>query len=124
MACHEIAALRLGMMRVLGINDASLLEHELAELGEVVEQPGPLRMLSQASDLGSLRHAFELCRTELEDRLSQMAKDHPERSYTQTLAVLNKKIEADLANLAQYCDRFFEDLEQVHDHMHVIYPAE
>ncbi|WP_141732001.1 DUF3209 family protein [Oligoflexus tunisiensis] len=124
MACHEIAALRLGMMRILGVQDPGLIEHELAELGEAGEKPGPLRLLSQAQDLQSLNHAFELARTELEDRLSQMKPDDPERSYVQTLAVLNKKIEADLANLYHYCSQFFEDLEQVHDHMHVIYPAD
>jgi hypothetical protein len=124
MACHEIAALRLGMMRILGVQDPGLIEHEMAELGEAGEKPGPLRLLSQAQDLRSLNYAFELARTDLEDRLSQMQPEDPERAYVQTLAVLNKKIEADLTNLYHYCSQFFEDLEQVHDHMHVIYPAD
>jgi hypothetical protein len=117
MACHEIAALRLGMMRILGVQDPGLIEHEMAELGEAGEKPGPLRLLSQAQDLRSLNYAFELARTDLEDRLSQMQPEDPERAYVQTLAVLNK-------NLYHYCSQFFEDLEQVHDHMHVIYPAD
>src|SRR6478735_299776 len=124
MACHEIAALRLGMMRILGFQDAGMVEHELAELGDAAEKPGPLKMLSQAQDLRSLCYAFELARTDLEDRLSRLASDHPEKAYVQTLAVLNKKIEMDLTNLAHFCAQFFEDLEQVHDHMHVIYPAD
>jgi hypothetical protein len=124
MACHEIAALRLGMMRILGVQDPALIEHELAELGEAGEKPGPLKMLSQAEDLRSLNYAFELARTDLEDRLSQMKREDPERAYVQTLAVLNKKIESDLSNLYHYVSQFFEDLEQVHDHMHVIYPAD
>jgi hypothetical protein len=124
MACHEIAALRLGMMRILGVQDPALIEHELAELGEAGEKPGPLKMLSQATDFRSLAYAFELARTDLEDRLSQMKSDHPERAYTQTLSVLNRKIEADLSNLYHFISQFFEDLEQVHDHMHVIYPAD
>ncbi|HYX35488.1 MAG TPA: DUF3209 family protein [Oligoflexus sp.] len=124
MACHEIAALRLGMMRILGIQDPGLVEHELAELGDAGEKPGPLKMLSQANDMRSLNYAFELARTDLEDRLSRMNAADPERSYVQTLAVLNKKIESDLTNLYNYYSQFFEDLEQVHDHMHVIYPAE
>jgi len=124
MACHEIAALRLGMMRILGFQDAGMVEHELAELGDAAEKPGPLKMLSQAQDLRSLCYAFELARTDLEDRLSRLASDHPEKAYVQTLAVLNKKIEMDLTNLSLFCAHFFEDLEQVHDHMHVIYPAD
>ncbi len=124
MACHEIAALRLGMMKILGNFDSSLAQHELMELGVAADQPGPLKNLSQSTDLKSLKQSVELCRADLEDRVSKMAKNDPQLGYTQTLSVLNKKIESDLDNLMQYCERFFEDLEQVHDHMHVIYPAD
>jgi hypothetical protein len=124
MACHEIAALRVSLLQILGINDANLLQHELAELGDAAEHPGPIRMLSQSKDFRSLRYAFELCRSELEEKLSQTPAGDKGRPYLQTLAVLNRKIESDLANLAQYCEQFFEDLETVHDHMHVVYPAE
>lgn len=124
MACHEVAALRVSLFQILGLNDANLLQHELSELGTAVDQPGPVKMLSQARDFRSMRYAFELCRSELEEKLSKLPTGDKSLPYLQTLAVLNKKIEADLANLAQYCEQFFEDLETVHDHMHVVYPAE
>jgi hypothetical protein len=41
MACHEIAALRLGLMRVLGRTDEAERQHELAELKGGAEEPGP-----------------------------------------------------------------------------------
>src|SRR5947199_337345 len=52
MACHEVAALRLGLMNVLGIDDAAEKQHELAELGLAAEQPGPIRSLAPSEPLG------------------------------------------------------------------------
>lgn len=124
MACHEIAALRVGLMQVIGIKDENLLQHELAELGEAAEKPGVLRQLSQAKDLSSLQEFYDQSLSELELRLSQMASDHPQRAYYQTLVVLNKKIEAELRNFRTGLTTFFQDLEEVHDHMHAIYPVE
>lgn len=124
MACHEIAALRLGLMQIIGIKDDALFQHELAELGTAAESEGPLRHLMQAKDLESLQEAYDHCLTDLETRLSQMASDDPQRAYYQTLVVLNKKVEGELRNFRQGMAHFFNDLEEVHDHMHAIYPVE
>ena len=40
MACHELAALRLGLMKVLGIDEAEK-QHELKELGDKINCDGP-----------------------------------------------------------------------------------
>jgi hypothetical protein len=124
MACHEIAALRLSLMQILGMQDQKLLQHELAELGDAGEKPGPIRMLAQAQDWQTLVRAYDLCLVDLESRLSQMADSDVQRPYYQTLAILNKKIEGELRNIQQSLTSFFHDLEEVHDHMHVIYPGE
>ncbi len=123
MACHEIAALRLSMMNVLGIKDEAVLAHELAELGDAAEQPGPIRTLAQAADFATMQTAYEHCLSDLEARLSQMPSDHPQRAYYQTLVVLNKKVECELRNFRQSFHNLYQDLEEVHDHMHCIYPA-
>ena len=52
MACHEIAALRLGLMQVLGRNNEAERQHELAELGGGAEAPGPIRSLCEAARPG------------------------------------------------------------------------
>lgn len=124
MACHEIAALRVGLMQVIGIKDDNLLQHELAELGTAAEEPGALRQLAQARDLTSLQESYDQSLSELELRLSQMKPDDAQRAYYQTLVVLNKKIEAELRNFKSSLTTFFQDLEEVHDHMHAIYPVE
>ncbi len=43
MACHEIAGLRLGLMRIVGIDDEAERQHELAELGDGATKPGPIK---------------------------------------------------------------------------------
>ena len=55
MACHEIAALRLGLMRVLGRTDEAERRHELAELGGVAAEAGPIKTLCETQDLASLK---------------------------------------------------------------------
>src|ERR1700733_7647242 len=50
MACHEIAALRLGLMKVLGIDDPAERAHELAELGDAANVPGPIASLMNATN--------------------------------------------------------------------------
>lgn len=124
MACHEIAALRLGLMRIMGLKDEALFQHELAELGPAAAADGPLKHLMDAKDLESLQEAYDLCLSDLETRLSQMAPSDPQRAYYQTLVVLNKKVEGELRNFRQGMSHFFNDLEEVHDHMHAIYPVE
>ncbi len=124
MACHEIAALRVGLMQIIGIKDESLLQHELAELGTAAEAPGPIRQLAQARDFTTLQESYDQSLSDLELRLSQMSKEDPQRAYYQTLVVLNKKIEAELRNFRAGLTAFFQDLEEVHDHMHAIYPVE
>ena len=39
MACHELAALRLGMMQILGRDNEAEKIHDLNELGDAGEKP-------------------------------------------------------------------------------------
>src|SRR3954451_13783766 len=59
MACHEIAALRLGLMHVLGRADEAERQHELAELGDAALAPGPLRSLCAPGALASVRRLYD-----------------------------------------------------------------
>ncbi len=122
MACHEIAALRLSLMNLLGVKDEAVLAHELAELGMAAEQPGPVRSLARATDFAAVEQAYDMCLSDLEAKLSQMSSNDPQRPYYQTLVVLNKKVECELRNYRQSLHNFYQDLEEVHDHMHAIYP--
>ena len=59
MACHEIAALRLGMMNLLGIDNEAEKQHELDELGPLVNELGPIRSLTESVSMKDLHRYFE-----------------------------------------------------------------
>jgi hypothetical protein len=123
MACHEIAALRLGLMRVLGREDEAERQHELAELGAAASQPGPVAALCEARDLGGLRRFFEAALDDLNTKVAATAAGDPKLPYYRTLVVLTKKVELDLGNQIEALARFYRDLDEMHDFVHEIYPA-
>jgi hypothetical protein len=123
MACHEVAALRLGLMNILGIADESERQHELAELGGAAEQPGPLRALAQGTDLAQLKRSYDASLADLQDKVARTAADDPKLPYLRSLLVLNKKVELDLGNQVEMLTRLYRDLEELHDFVHELYPA-
>ena len=124
MACHEIAALRLGLMRVLGRDDASERQHELAELGDGAERAGPVRSLCEAGNFANLQRSFQSALVDLDHKVSQTRADDPKLPYLRTLMVLTKKVELDLKGLLDSLTRFYRELDEMHDFVHEIYPAE
>jgi hypothetical protein len=124
MSCHEIAALRLGLMRLLGLKDESARQHELAELGDGATRPGPIRSLCEPEDLEGLKRFYESAVTMLEERVAATARDDANLPYLRSLVILAKKIELDLAAHIGNLTRFYRELEQMHDFVHEIYPAD
>jgi Protein of unknown function (DUF3209) len=124
MACHEIAALRLGLMRVIGIHDEVERQHELAELGTGAEAPGPIRSLCETTNLNNLKRFFEAAIAELGVKVAGMKADDPKLGYYRTLMVLTKKVELDLANQVEGLTKFYANLDEMHDFVHELYPAD
>ncbi|AOP36525.1 hypothetical protein A0128_21185 [Leptospira tipperaryensis] len=124
MACHEVAALRLGMMNVIGIKDEATVQHERAEIGEeALKAPGPIRSLAEAKDFESLIQFYEASLTDLEQMISKTKKDDPKMAYYRSLLILTKKVELELKNSIQSFQNLYRDLEEIHDFVHEIYPA-
>ncbi|TGJ98436.1 DUF3209 family protein [Leptospira langatensis] len=124
MACHEIAALRIGMMNVLGIKDQSVIEHEKNEIGpEALSHPGPILSLTSANNFEDLIRFFEASLTDLEQKISALQSGDPKIPYYTSLLILTKKVELDLKNSAQSFKTLYLDLEEMHDLVHEIYPA-
>lgn len=124
MACHEIAALRLGLMEVLGVKDEAERQHELAELGSGADQPGPIRSMCEAKDLATLKQFYEGAVAGLEARVSATRADDPKLPYLRTLVVLTKKVDLDLAHQIEGLRHLYRDLDEMHDFVHEMYPAE
>lgn len=123
MACRELAALRLGLMRTIGIEDEAERQHELAELGDYATQPGPLRSMSDANSLESLKASYDAGISRLEETIAAKDPNDPKIGYYRTLLVITKKAELDLSNQIESLTRFYRDLDQIHDFIHEIYPA-
>jgi hypothetical protein len=111
-------------MNVLGIEDDAERSHELAELGSMAGQAGPIKALSEATDLSRLKQLFETSLATLSEKVARTDSDDPKLPYYRSLIVLTKKVELDLRSHTESLHRFYRDLEEMHDFVHEIYPAE
>ncbi len=123
MACEEIAALRLGLMKTIGIEDEAERQHELAELGKSYDAPGPIRAMCDAPNLEALKRSYDAALARLEEKVSATPATDAKLAYLRTLLVVTKKLEFDLTNHIDGLNRFYRDLDQLHDLIHEIYPA-
>jgi hypothetical protein len=124
MSCHEIAALRLGLMNVLGHRDAAERAHELAELGDAAKTPGPLAALVEARDLEAVVRLYASSLGALLDKVAKTPKSDPKLGYYRSLAVLTTKVEYELRAHIDGLARLNRELEQMHDFVHELFPAE
>jgi Protein of unknown function (DUF3209) len=124
MACHEIAALRLSLMKILGRTDAGERAHELAELGDAAHAPGPIGALCEAGDLASAQRFFQASLSALEEKLAATPAGDPQLGYLRTLAVLTRKVELDLGHQIESLQHLYMDMEELHDFVHELYPAD
>jgi hypothetical protein len=122
MACHEIAALRLGLMKIIGNPDEAERAHELLELGDLACKPGPLASLSGASDLDTLTKLYGTSLGLLNDKVARTAANDPRLPYFRSLIVLTKKVELELAAQVDGLRRISRELEEMHDLVHELYP--
>jgi hypothetical protein len=123
MACHEIAALRLGLMTVLGSDDEAERTHELAELGDAACRPGPLASLTSAPTLAALVQLYGASLAELGERVARARPDDPKLGYLRTLVVLTKKVELELRTHVDALVRMNRELEEMHDLVHELFPG-
>ncbi|WP_437781134.1 DUF3209 family protein [Sorangium sp. So ce1097] len=124
MACHEIAALRLGLMNILGIDDPGERAHELAELGPAAAEPGPVSAMLRAGDLRNLSRLFEGSLAELQEKVAKTPPGDAKLPYLRSLLILTKQVELDLRAQVDGLARLYRELEEMHDFVHEIYPAE
>jgi len=110
-------------MRGLGTDAAAGGAPGLAGLGGAADVPGPVRTLTEASDLASVRRAYDAALAGLEERVAAVAADDPELPYLRTLLVLTRKVELDLRHQVDALAHLYRDLDAMHDFVHELYPA-
>lgn len=124
MACDEIAGLRLALMNLLGGDRQGERQHEEAELGNTLLREGPIKSLASARTLTEIMQQFEAAVVELEQRQAEMNEQDAKFHYMRTLLVTVKSAELTFRRLQADVEHFHRSLEDVHDLIHEIYPAE
>lgn len=123
MACHEIAALRLGLMNTLGIDDPAERKHEEDEIGSALTEPGPIAELTRSNDLTRILSLFQDSLVSLDEKIAATSADDPKLGYFRSLLILNRKVELELEGMLTGMTRFYADLERMHDLVHELHPA-
>jgi hypothetical protein len=122
MSCHEIEALRLGLMNILGTTDRSVREHAEKELDGHME--GPIEGLATAESLSALQRHLDAALVDLEAEIAAADEDDPEYDYLRGRLVAVRDAERSLARLTTHGEGFLSDLGTSHDALHDAFPAD
>jgi len=123
MACHELAALRLGLMDILGIDAPAEKQHDTAELGDSINQPGPIQSLCTPGDLSKMVSYYQASLVDLQQRVAKTSEDDPKLPYYQALILVTKKVEQELQLQVNNLRQLYEDLDDIHHLIHEVYPS-
>ncbi|CAM2778125.1 DUF3209 family protein [Halobacterium salinarum] len=122
MTCHELEALRLGLMNVLGTSDRSTREHAEKELeGEL---HGPIEGLAEADSLAELQRHLDAALVDLEGEVAATDESNAEYDYLRGRLVAVRDAERALARLADHGDAYLDDLGATHHALHDVFPAD
>lgn len=124
MTCHELEALRLGLMSVLGIDDESTRRHAEEELGDALEAEGPIPALAGADTLSELRRHLDAALVDLEEDVAAADPDDPDADYLRGRLVAVRNAERSLDRLADSGESLLDDLGAAHRALHEAFPAD
>lgn len=122
MSCHELEALRLGLMNVLGTTDRSVREHAEGELEGHMD--GPIEGLATADSFAELRRHLDAALVDLEEEVAAADEDDPGYDYLRGRLVAVRDAETSLARLTDHGDALLDDLGTTHHALHEAFPAD
>lgn len=122
MTCHEIEALRLGLMNSLGATDESARRHARAELEGHLE--GPIEALAEAEDLDAVARHLDAALVDLESTVAATDPDDPAYDYLRGRLVAVRDAERAVARLADHGAGVLDGLAESHDVLHETFPVE
>jgi hypothetical protein len=122
MTCHELEALRLGLMNVLGTDDQHAREHAEQELEGHLE--GPIEGLANAESISALQRHLDAALVDLEEEVAATDASAPDYNYLRGRLVAVRDAERSLARLADLGDAFFDDMGEIHHALHDTFPAD
>ncbi|ELY44496.1 DUF3209 family protein [Natronorubrum sulfidifaciens] len=122
MSCHEIEALRLGLMNVLGVGDQSAREHAEKELEGHLE--GPIEGLVEADTLAEIQRHLDAALVDLEEEVAAMASEDPEYDYTRGRLLEVRNAERAVERLSVQGESIVDGMGEAHDTLHETFPVE
>ena len=122
MSCHEIEALRLGLMNVLGVGDQSAREHAEKELEGHLE--GPIEGLVEADTLAEIQRHLDAALVDLEEEVAAMDSEDPEYDYTRGRLLEVRNAERAVERLSVQGESIVDGMGEAHDTLHETFPVE
>jgi hypothetical protein len=122
MTCHELEALRLGLMNVLGTEDRHAREHAEQELEGHLE--GPIGALATAESLTGLRRHLDAALVDLETEIAETDETDPAYDYLRGRLVAVRDAERAVERLTDPAEHVLEGLSAFHDTLHEAFPVE
>jgi hypothetical protein len=122
MTCHEIEALRLGLMNSLGVGDDATRKHARDELGD---DPEPhIAALADAESLADCRRHLDTALVELEEEVAAADADSQAYDYLRGRLVAVRDAEGALERLLTHGEGVLEDLGESHHTLHEAFPTD
>lgn len=122
MSCHELEALRLGLMNVLGTTDRHAREHAETELEGHLE--GPIEALAGAETLSALERHLDAALVDLEEEIAATDPDDPAYDYKRGRLVAVRDAERALHRLTAQGESVLDGLGEAHDVLHETFPVD
>lgn len=124
MSCDEIEALRLGLLNVLGTENESVRQHAENELGDVLEERGPISALANSESFSELQRHLDSALVELEEEVATADSKSQAYDYTRGRLVAVRDAERSLARLVDSGETFLSDLGETHHTLHETFPTD
>lgn len=122
MTCHELEALRLALLNVLGTEDQRVREHAEAELDG--DLSGPIEALANAQSLAEIERHFDAALVDLEEQVAAAEADSQEYDYLRGRLVAVRDAERAVRRLRTQGEDVLEGLGAAHHALHETFPVE
>ena len=124
MACAELEALRLALMNLNGTVDESVRQHAEAEIGDELDDDGPIAALANASTLDEIQRHLDAALVDLEEAAMNADATDPEGAYLRGRVVAVRDAERTVRRLRAQTDAYLDDLGEAHHTLHETFPIE
>lgn len=122
MTCHELEAVRLALMNVIGTDDQSVRAHAEAELEG--ERSGPIEALTEAQSLSEIQRHLDAALVDLEEEIAETDPSTDEYDYMRGRLVAVRDAERSIERLTDQGESLLAGFGDAHHLLHEAFPVE